>query len=72
MLTSTQKTILSIADDAKKNNLDPIEAVREYFEEKDSHFPRARVVDILAIAREEQRKGIAEVPGGVNSDQHLP
>jgi hypothetical protein len=55
-MTGTQKTILSIADAAKKNKLDPIEAVREYFDEKGSRFPRARIVSILAIAREEQRK----------------
>lgn len=55
MITKTQNIILAIADDAKKNKLDPIEAVREYFDEKDSHFPRARIVIILAAAREAER-----------------
>ena len=55
-MTSTQKTIIAIADDAKANGQDPITAVQEYFEEKDSRFPRARVAAILAIAREAQRR----------------
>jgi len=54
-MTKTQKTIIAIADDAKKNGQDPIEAVQDYFEEKDSRFPRARVAAILAIAREAER-----------------
>ena len=54
-MTKTQKTIIAIADDAKKNGQDPIEAVQDYFEEKDSRFPRERVAAILAIAREAKR-----------------
>lgn len=56
-MTELQKTILSIAEDAKKNGLDPVEAVQEYFDEKDSHFSRAKVAYVLGIAREASRKG---------------
>lgn len=55
-MTNMQKTIIAIADDAKANNQDPITAVQEYFEEKDSRFPRARVAAILQIAREAKRR----------------
>jgi hypothetical protein len=51
-MTETQKRIIKIADSAKASGQDPIEAVQEYFEEKDSRFPRSRVVIILAAARE--------------------
>lgn len=54
-MTNMQKTIIAIADDARKNNQDPITAVQEYFEEKDSRFPRERVSAILKIAREAKR-----------------
>ena len=55
MITRMQQTILEIADDAKKNGINPIEAVKEYFDEKDSHFSRTRIVVILAAAREAER-----------------
>ncbi len=51
-MTKTQERIIAIADEAKANGQDPIEAVQEYFDEKDSHFPRFRVAIILAAARE--------------------
>lgn len=66
-MTDLQKTIIAIADNAKKNNLDPISAVQEYFEEKDSRLPRAKVVAILAIAREQQRKESRNSGGGMSA-----
>ena len=55
------RTILTIADDAKVNGNDPIEAVREYFAEKGDHVTRLRVESILAIARDEQRKELRKI-----------
>ena len=51
-LTDLQKTILEIAEDAKENGQDPIESVQEYFDEKDSHFSREQVSNILKLARD--------------------
>ena len=56
-MTDRQKTICMIADNAKKNNLDPIEAVQDYFDEKDSHFRREEIVYILALARKAEAAG---------------
>ena len=55
-MTKTQKLICEIVDEAKARNEDPIAAVQEYFDEKDSRLPRKRIVIILAAARDEQRK----------------
>jgi hypothetical protein len=55
-MTKTQERIIAIADSAKANGEDPITTVQKYFDEKDSHFPRARIVIILAAAREAARK----------------
>ncbi|MBI5954399.1 MAG: hypothetical protein HY865_22305 [Chloroflexi bacterium] len=53
-MTDLQKTVLEVANYAKKNNLDPIGLLQEYFDEKDSHFPRARIEVILKNARQAQ------------------
>jgi len=55
-MTTMQKTIIEIADWAKSENRDPVDAVQEYFDEKGSHFSRAKVASILGIAREAERK----------------
>jgi hypothetical protein len=58
MTTKMQKTILDIANYAKVNNIDPISALQEYFEEKDSRLTRARVAVILADAIEAEQLAI--------------
>mgnify|MGYP001356899847 CR=1 FL=1 len=60
-MTNGQRTILTIADEAKVNGNDPIEAVREYFAEKDDFISRSRVISILAIARDEQRRELRQI-----------
>ena len=45
-----QETILAIANDAVANGEDPLTAVQEYFEEKDSRFSKAEVRRILETA----------------------
>ena len=60
-MTSSQRRILTIADDAIANANDPIEAVREYFAEKGDHLTRLRVESILAIARDEQHRELRKI-----------
>ena len=60
-MTELQKTILKIAEDAKTNGQDPVEAVQQYFDEKDSHFTRVKVAYILGLARDAARKGVLEI-----------
>jgi hypothetical protein len=60
-MTKSQRTILTIADDAKANGNDPIKAVREHFAANGEYISRARVVSILADMREEQRKELRQI-----------
>jgi len=55
-MTKLQKTVLEIADYAQKNDIDPIGILQEYFDEKDSHFQRSKIEEILRIARQARHK----------------